>query len=227
MPKRFDKATLASAAVISALLFVAGVSVGININEQKTSFLRDRIVDLNSDLESVQLEFLLLDTIGENATCPLLRARINEVNKETYELGQRLLSYEETSKFTDEGDLDSLKQDYYRSLIRYWLLNKKVEEACSERTLSVIFFFVPDCPSCDDQSVVLDYYKTTLGEDILIFTLNAAVDDPFIQTLAKNFEVSRYPTLIVDDTKYEGFQSRETFRAVICEKQPGLETCQV
>lgn len=223
--KRLDKPLLISAALISALLFFTGIAVGITINEQKTSFLRERITDLNSELESFQLEFLLLDTFGENASCPLLKARVGEVNQESYELGQKLVSYEETSKFRDDTELTDIKKAYYRSLIRYWLLNRKVEEACGERTLNVIFFFVARCPACDDQATVLDYYKSVLRDDILIFTLNADVKDPFIETLRKFYSIESYPSLVVDGIKRENFRSKEDLKREFCGSHPSLNVC--
>ena len=140
-------------------------------------------------------------------------------------MGQRLVSYEDTSKFTNEEDLDILKRDYYRSLIRYWLLNKKIGEECHEERLDVLYFFQQECNDCDDQAIVLDYYKQQLKSDVLIFTLNADVRDPFIIALETFYNVTSFPSVIVDGEKLEGFQPRENLHEVFCLNHPELSVC--
>lgn len=226
MNKRLDKKTLITAFIISLLIFVSGIFVGWNLNKQKINVMKNKVSDINKNLESLQTEFLFLNFIGENASCPLLRNRMVEINEETYKLGSRLTSYDESSKFKDELDLEELKKNYYHSLIRYWLLSRKMKESCGmEKFITVLYFFNKDCKKCSDQGFLLSYYKRQLEEKLLVFTLDADFKDPFIQALEDFYKIDRFPSIVVEGEKYESFKNMKELKEIFCEKQSDLDIC--
>ncbi|MFB6088793.1 MAG: hypothetical protein ABEK36_03385 [Candidatus Aenigmatarchaeota archaeon] len=221
-----DKKTLATAAAVSLVIFLAGIFVGWNINKQKINVMKDRVENINRNLEGLQTEFLFLNFIGENASCPLLRNRMIEINEETYKLGNRLTSYDEGAKFKNQENLQELKRNYYHSLIRYWLLSRKMKESCgTEKFITVLYFFNEDCDKCSDQGFLLSYYKRQLDEKLLVFTLDADFEDPFIKALLDYNNIEEYPSLVVEGQTYKGFKNKDELEEIFCEKESGLEIC--
>ncbi|RLJ02895.1 MAG: hypothetical protein DRP11_02355 [Candidatus Aenigmatarchaeota archaeon] len=224
--KRLDTGTIIMALIISTLIFLSGVFFGWSINKEKISYMKGQIDDLNNDLEAFQLEFLFLNFIGENATCPLLQNRIIQINQQSYELGNRIQNYENDEEFKDMKSLDELKRDYYRLLIRYWLLSKKMDSACkSQGSVSVLYFFSRNCSMCDEESFLLTYFKKKLNEKLLVFALDSDFDDPFIKVLKDYYGISEYPSVVIEDNLYEGFKNRDELKDLICKESPDLEIC--
>ncbi|QQG39684.1 MAG: hypothetical protein HYS81_04935 [Candidatus Aenigmatarchaeota archaeon] len=220
-----DGKILAAAFAVSAVLFLSGLGLGLLVSEEKADYLGAQVEQVDSDIESLQLEFLLLDTIGENATCRLVKDRLREVNSQSYELGNKVGAYEDNEEGINGESLDLLKRAYYHSLIKYWIFNKKVEDVCGEKTANIIYFFVRDCSACQDQGVVLSYYKEVLGENLLVFPISADFEDPFVQTLNGYYNVTSYPALVINGEKHEGFLSKKELGDRLCQTGQSLPIC--
>lgn len=224
--KKLDKTTLGLAAVISLFLFLSGVFIGWNLNQQKMNIMQEKVESINKDVESFQTEFLLLNFLGQNATCPLLKNRLASINKQTYQLGSKLTSHEERAKFESQESLRELKRNYYHSLIRYWLLSRKMKNKCgSGDFVTVLYFFDEDCDRCSDQGFLLSYFKKQLEQKLLVFTLDASFGDPYIQTLEEYYNVTEFPSLVVGGETMGGFKNKTELRNKFCSKEPSLKIC--
>jgi len=215
MKKRFDLKILISAIVISSLLFLSGLGIGYTINLEKLSTVESKMLEISQSLQKFQLEFLFLDVLGENATCPLLANRLSEINKESYLIGTRLESYGSGNDIMDYNEYINTKKKYSRLLIGYWLLAKKLKSSCKLNANTIVYFFSKDCSRCDDQSFILTYLKNKLGDRVLIFALDADLDEPSVQTLKTYYNITKYPSLIINENLYEGFQPKERIEALL------------
>jgi hypothetical protein len=75
--------------------------------------------------------------------------------------------------------------------------------------------------------MVLTYLKAIFGQSLLIFSLDEQLEEPMIQLIKKNYQVTSFPTLIVEDTPIVGnpFVSRSTLQKIICQFLPDEEPC--
>jgi hypothetical protein len=206
--KRFDAGIFISAAIISTLLFASGLFIGYSINNEKLTSIDDNIRRVTRDIQNFQIEFLFLDVLGENATCPLLAETLSGINKDSYEIGNKLESYGSESEIQDYNDYVNTKREYSRLLIGYWLLANKLKKTCRMEVDTIVYFYSKDCFKCDDQSFVLTYFKRMLNEKILIFTLDADLDEPSVQVIKKNYNITEYPSLVINGGVYTGYQSK-------------------
>jgi hypothetical protein len=207
--KQLNIKILVSALLISTLLFSAGFFTGYSINKEKLSSLEYEITNINKDVENFQLQFLLFDILGEKAACPLLEATLSDINKKSYEIGSRLESMESDSEILSHDEYVSMKKEYSRILIGYWLLANKFKKTCESNVSTILYFFAKKCDRCGDQSFVLTYLKRKFGEKLLIFALDADLDEPSIQTLKTYYKITVYPSLVVNEKLHEGFYSTE------------------
>ena len=210
--KQFDKRTIAAAMLISALLFMSGIGVGYTLNKEKLSGIEKHMDTVIKDMQDFQLQFLFFDVLGENATCPLLENTLSRINEESYEIGTRLDQYAQVNEIKDEREYETLKREYSRILVSYWLLANKLKEVCSSSASTVIFFIGKNCKECDNQAFVLTYLKEKLGEKILIFTLDLSLDEPSIEVLKEYYNVTKYPSLVIDGKMFSGFVPLETIK---------------
>lgn len=222
MPKQLNMGTLVSALVISAIIFSAGIFIGFSINKERLSSIEEDMGEINRYVQNFQLQFMFFDVLGENATCPLLTATLEDINEQSYKTGSMLTSSSQENDITDEAEYNQMLTQYSRLLINYWLLANKVKEACDMDSVTALFFISKSgCASknsnvCDDQAFVLDYFKRKFNNKLLVFTLQLDLNEPSIQALKEYYEVDEVPTLIVEGEKYEGFQSTEDLREVLC-----------
>jgi thiol-disulfide isomerase/thioredoxin len=213
--KQLNAKILISAVVISVLLFASGLYVGYSLNREKLSSIELNMRKITKDVQNFQLEFLFLDVLGENATCPLLSNTLSEINKESYEIGLKLTSYGSGSEIKNYDEYMNTKREYSRLLIGYWLLANKLKDACKLEANTIIYFFSKDCVKCDDQAFILTYFKKMLEERLLVFALDAELDEPSVQVLIKNYNITSYPSLIINGEVYQGFQSKETLETLL------------
>lgn len=204
-----------SAFIISALLFLSGIYVGYSINREKLSSIETKLIEITSDIQNFQLEFLFLDVLGENATCPLLADTLSEINKESYDIGTRLTSYGSEGEIQDYNEYMSTKREYSRLLIGYWLLANKLKTSCKLEANTIVYFFSKECESCDDQGFVLTYFKKQEGENLLVFALDGDLDEPSIQVLKRHYNILSYPALIINGESYDKFLSKGELEEIL------------
>ncbi len=213
--KQFDKKTIISALIISAILFSGGIFVGYSLNREKLTGIEYHIDAINSDMENFQLQFLFFDVLGENATCPLLESTLSNINEESYEIGTRLDQYGNDNELKDFNEYENLKKEYSRILVSYWLLANKLKESCKSHSSTIIFFIGKECVKCDEQAFVLTYLKEKLGEQVLIFTLDGTLDEPSIEVLKEYYNITGYPSLVINGEKFSGLTPIETINEKI------------
>lgn len=213
--KQLNAKILISALVISGLLFSGGLFTGYTLNRERLVTVEEDMRDILRSVENLQLQFLFFDVLGEEATCPLLTETLADINKKSYEIGSKLTDYGSGAEIQDYNEYILLKGEYSRLLTGYWLLMNKVKDSCNIKATTIVYFFAKECDRCDDQGFILTYLKRLHDEDILIFALDADLEEPSIQTLKTYFGVTSYPALIIDEKLYEGYKTKEELEEIL------------
>lgn len=213
--KRFNAGTLVSALVISALIFAGGILLGFSINRERLGSIESEMREVTRHVQNFQLQFLFFDVLGDNATCPLLGATLADINKASYEIGSKLTTQGEEGQVQDQGTYNGLKKEYSRLLVSYWLLTEKLRESCDTGARTVIYFYRKECARCDDQGFILTYLKKKYGERLLVFALDADLDEPSVKTIMNYYGIDNYPSLVVDGKLHEGFYSEPQLKGLL------------
>lgn len=207
--KKLDAGLIISAFVISGLIFAAGIFVGYGINNEKLTALESNLDSINSDVQSFQSQFLFLDMFGENASCPMLESTLNRISGSSYELGNKLAAFGADGEIRDETTYTAKKIEYSSMLTTYWLLAEKLKKTCNTGFSTVLYFYSGPCPSCEDQAFVLTYMKNKYGDNVLVFAIDADLNEPSVNTLKKYYNITSYPSLVVNGNLHEGFVSQQ------------------
>jgi len=210
------------AGIITGVIVLMSLFIVILIDRMRSSYIEKELELFKQDIETLNLESISLDMIGEDITCDdLLNNTIflEDLMRRLDELEKKLQKYEKEETIIKSKDFQRLKTDYSLLSIRTWFLLKKIQEKCGERFLTVLYFYkLDDCPECEEQGIVLSYYKKILGEKFMVFALDMNLDNPVIQIIKGAYNVEDAPSIIVNNEKHSGFVSKQELKEIICEK---------
>ena len=73
----------------------------------------------------------------------------------------------------------------------------------------------------------MTYFKNLFGEKVLIFPINLDLrqQEPMVEIAMSQFNVTRYPTLVIDEQKYEGVMKKEELQGIICSSLDDAPQC--
>ncbi|MBI4361005.1 hypothetical protein HY572_04510 [Candidatus Micrarchaeota archaeon] len=198
--------TYAAAFAISAFLFAVGILTGAFIAEDASNQLASELSLLQS--RTGELEVLLLFNPNSTTTlCPFYQSTLSEFDLETTAFGVKIDALEHSQGPSDENVL-KLKREYTLKQVRDYLLTQKIKEECGAKTQTLLYFYTKDCAECLKQGLVGPPLKKDRPE-LLIYALDSSLNMPAVNALKEIHQVTRYPTLVLNAEKLEGFHSKE------------------
>lgn len=210
------------AGVVSLLIFLMGFLMGFSLLNIQLEELRMDMEKGELELRNIQLEIAFLNTLKNETFCSYMTDRLGVLDKRNAELGNKLVN----PKGLTEKYFDMIKRRYTAFLIQGWLFSKELVERCNVSRIDVMYFYEKDSDICISQGYVLDYIvDLDKGENIHIFTIDKDLDEPIVQMLVQNFNVIEAPILIINDIKYDGFQTKENLMDVFCSINNSLAFC--
>jgi len=217
--RAISKSKYLVAAIITAGIFFLGLALGLVIDDERLNFILEQEKLQELEYTSLQLLYNYMDQLGEQKDCELLSTTF-EIGLDNLEKSRlRLVKYSEDAKI-NKKEFEILQREYLQSMINYWLLSQKVKSMCDLELVPIMYFFSTEkeCPDCGSQEFVLSYMKKTFGLDVLIFSIDSTYEgEPMIPLLMRNHKISQYPTLIINEEKYEGLKNKDEILEAICE----------
>lgn len=217
------------AGVITLLIFSLGLTLGLIIDDHRYNLVEEVNMEQEVKYTSVQLQYLFLTTENHYNNCPVLSATLKETVRDLSDSLSEVISFEEESK-TISTRQNIIMRRYILDNLRYYLLATQSKQRCDLDIVPILYFYSKNCTSCPDQGTILTYYKQIFGEKVLVFPINGDLrsDETMVRIMEGQYNVTTYPTIIIDQQKYEGVVSREKLGKIICSslKQPEAEVCQ-
>jgi len=151
-----------------------------------------------------------------------LKATIKDLSDS---LGE-VIAYEEEEEVPDTRKKIIMRR-YLLDNLRYWLLARESKKKCDLEIVPIIYFYSTECPSCPNQGTVLTYFKNLFGEKVLVFPINLDLrnEEPMVEIVMAQFGITKYPTLVIDNKKYEGVVKKEQLQKIICNSLKSAEQC--
>jgi len=213
-----NKARYVVAAIMTLCIFLLGLMLGLIIEDKRIRLMQADNEDQQLEFSSMQMQYEYINQLSLENNCPAILKTFDDNLKNLEQSRIRLEHYEKDSKIS-KVDFNRIKRDYTIAQVRYWLFAKKKKQICDSDDISLLYFFAEDksCPDCNKQSFVLSYIKNIFGSDLLIFSLNANfTQEPMIDMLKKSYNISEYPTMIINDMQVSGLHDKEDVLAIIC-----------
>lgn len=215
-------------AIITCGIFLLGLFAGMVVEGSRVGFLRNVLESEKSEFASSQLQYSYLTSLNTKDQCPAVYAIFYENLKQLDDARLKLEKYIEDNRINDESFV-ILKRSYILEEVRYWLLAKQARQVCDQDFVWVLYFFSTEqeCPDCGDQAFILDYLKNVFQEKLLIFALDGNFSrEPMVGILKQQFNVTTYPTMVIENSTFSGFTSKNDLLGEICSKyRDVLEAC--
>ena len=202
------------ALVITCLLFVIGLLIGLKISDSRLSLLQQFSEQQKADFESLQLQYAYLTTT--NGSCTAFKKALDQSVGNLENARIKLENYLQTS--ANPENFMTEKRTYMLAEIRYWLLAREAEKACGKDSVYILFFYQEDeaCGQCSTQGYVLTSLKDSFGDKLLVFSLDAASDEPMVSLMKNVYNITETPSVVVDDEAKSGFLEEDTLLMLIC-----------
>tara|TARA_Y100000034_G_scaffold101914_1_gene126501 strand:+ start:1215 stop:1853 length:639 start_codon:yes stop_codon:yes gene_type:complete len=185
--------------IIGVLIFSLGLFVGYGLDVL-------RIKDVSTSLSEVELQTLdyitsqeFLEFFGGD-NCDLLNSRLSSMSPQLFDMGQRLVRYEERDIFSGK-DYELLKSKYFLLQVRAYVLFNNLKDECGIDSDLVLYFYDQDHEDSKRQGYVLD--KLVDIDNANVFSFDRSFE--IIIFLIDRYEIEEAPTVIINEEKrFEG-----------------------
>ena len=225
--RKISKEKYILAAILTTLLFVLGVALGMLVDNERLRGLEQTNKYQELDFRSLQFQYLYLTSLeDEKNSCPVLRATLQRTVRDLSESLDKYQNFKDDTQLNDE-DYQVLGRRYLLDNLNYWLFASKSKKACGLDVVSILYFYNDKCTICPDQGVILTYFKTVHGDKLLVFPIDTGFSssEPIIDIFLNRFNVTTYPTIIVENKKFEGVIGRNQLRQIICSNFKNESSC--
>jgi len=223
----FDKYILAG--LITLLIFSLGLALGMVVDNMRVDATLQANKEQEINYQSLQLQYAFLTSLpNASDSCPTLKVALD---KSVAELGESLDTFEdykEGGTRINEKDYNLIGRKYLLDNINYWFFSEKAKDLCDINMVSVLYFYsLKDCTVCPDQGVILTYFKKIFDERLLVFPINTDLEkeEPFIKIMRSRYNITSYPSIVIQEKKYEGVVQKPELSRLICGafKTPPIE----
>lgn len=194
--------------LITVVIFVIGIYVGTLIDQQNVNGLSGDVAQNLQRLQSTQLLFFLDDSAS---FCPVYANELEKLEADTNQIGEKLKLIEDKGVF----DLE-LKKQYFILEAQSYLLSKKVKEKCITKDVLVLYFYSnTNCAKCKEQGTILlqvrdeTLEKINYAYNIKFYSFDGDIGSPIAESLKQKYNISVYPTIILNERTHEGFQDTQ------------------
>ncbi len=205
MKREFSWNVYITVFAITLVLFLVGVYIGMKINDIFLIEFGQEVESLNLKMHSYELLFLLDNS---SMSCDLYTEYVDSFDSETARVGASLEYMEQNQGIEDK----ELKMQYFELETRDYLISKKMINDCNLNQSIILYFYSnKDCALCKDQGFELDKLKKEINTDeqtnVRTYTFDGSYNESaVIKALKNEFNISTYPTLIINGEKYEGLR---------------------
>ncbi|MFH8132254.1 MAG: hypothetical protein QW321_01455 [Candidatus Aenigmatarchaeota archaeon] len=198
--------------IFTVLIFLIGLMIGIIVENYRLSSIRKSISESEirwNDARLLNYYFINL----EKNNCDLAFEENLEYNEKIYSYGKVIEQAIEASRFTPE-----LEQEWRRyTLLQVQFLFGSIElkEKCNLDYSIVIHLFKKKNLTSEEeinnklQSAILLDLKEKCGRKMMLVPLTADVDLLVVDYIVKRFNVTTYPSVIIDEKVFQGLTPKE------------------
>ena len=190
------------AGVLSFILYFSGIFTGLYLQSASIGYTEQRMDSLRKRMENVQLEYMYLNAVETESSCNFLSILLDDASKEVYEIGKQLTEYQESNQ--NPAKSSELAAEYSLISVRAWVLNNYLNMRCNENKTTILYFYSVPCEGCREQGIVLDEIWQKYGGRIKIFVLNANSEETMVQLLAKTYNITSTPAMLIHEKTYYG-----------------------
>lgn len=197
--------TYAIAAAVTILLVLTGFMFNWYFNFLREQDLQRKLLELQSSISGAQLEYSYISEFG--GSCDLLEEFRKISTKSLSDINKKLVTYKEYAI----GDFEyrRLRTEQTILYVKRWMTVLNMKKQCKMNISTILYFWGLDSAS-QSQGYVLDSVTEEFKEKVLVVPMDYNFDLGIIKILSKQFNVTKTPTIIVNEkTKLEGLTAKK------------------
>jgi len=206
------------AAIITIGIFLFGLLLGLVIEGKRAMYIESVSREQNLEYNSLQLQYSFVDQLSKEENCAAISNTFENNIQNLESTRKRLEEFDQNSRLSKE-DFNLLKREYALAQVRYWLLARRTKDLCKKEISTILYFYSNDaeCPDCSKQAFVLTYLKKLFKDKLLIFSFDSQQqDEPMIPTLKNTYNITKFPSLIIEGKKFDGLMDKDGVLKEIC-----------
>lgn len=212
--REMNKKRYLIAGVLTFLIFLIGLLVGNQMDEQRLGYLSKRLRKQRSEYISLQTQYLYISSLPSEKFCKIANPALKENLERLSGLLNKLEKFREGSDFSKK-EYKILKREYILSNLRYWMLLEKVKKTCGREDISILYFYKDKCDVCPKQGFILTQLRSRYEGEVWVFPLDMDMDENMVDILEARYNVTQAPSLVVNKKVYEGFQPYDKLNEII------------
>ncbi len=209
-----------AAGIITIIIFSLGLMLGMLIDIQRAEWAKSEISKQEVELLSLNLQNQILMNLEtrSNSTCKALKVALTDAVVNLNKALDKFIKYKQEAQINPDKD-NLIEREYAIANIRYWLIARNYKRYCQPADLvTILYFYSDNCERCPDQGVLLTYFKRLFGERLLVFPIHSDIKEQehLISMLEVYYNITSYPSIVIEDKVYPGVFSRDLLKQLIC-----------
>ncbi|MBI5871681.1 hypothetical protein HZB88_01195 [archaeon] len=202
--------------VITLAVFIIGMLAGVTVEKARANKADFLNLEQTIAYSSLQLQEAYLDSF-ENKSCSAMDVILAN-NLVSLDKAMRKVTDYEKNSLSSKEELKLNLRNYFLTEIRYLMLLEKVEKACNSSAAVILYFYGAD--ETNEQGYALDYIKKVFGDGVLIFSFDYEMRDeePMIDVLLKNYNITIVPSLVIEGERLSGFVDEDELYKIMEKK---------
>jgi hypothetical protein len=214
--EQIKKKIFVTSLMLTILIFVIGILMSYVLDFYRVDEISRTIEEHEIDKEAYYLEQEFMATIGADK-CGVMNQRFNDLKMDMHKVGSALTSYWSKS-FFKSTDFDYLKRHYFLLELEFMTLIKKLNKECGTDYITIMFFYEKDDSDSITQGYILEDLSKAHPNNVVVLSLDKDYEDePLVPVLVKRHNITKSPTLIINNIKIEEFQYGGQINATIRE----------
>lgn len=220
--RKFNKNRYWVAFLITLAVFSIGMFFGFWMDTERLDYMTELSNTQELNYRSLQLQYQLISDDVLKDECQAIKGLFDTFIVELEQSRERIDVYS-TDASVKKTEFEQLLRRYTLSQINFWYISNKFKEQCPKSSdyVTIVYFHSnpAQCPKCTEQGAILDYFKLKLKQNILIFAISENTEmEPTVNLIKKSYNVTSYPSLIIDNDIVTGFIAKEELREILCTK---------
>ncbi len=207
------------AGILSLLVFLIGIMAGIWIDNTRIGGIRDSLSEADINSYDARLLNSYLQRFGKEY-CDVALEQNLAYNGKIYGEGRKIEDKINAGIFTPEVEQEWRR--YTLLQIQFWLNSAELKEKCGfDYHTAVHLFRQKDTTNAEEinnkvQSGILLDLKEVCGNKVMLIPITADTDLIVADAIAKQFSVSEYPAVIIDESfVFQGVTTKDKLNEIL------------
>lgn len=197
-----------SAAILTIVIIISTIIISWYVLYLKEEEIRNIFSDIKTSLEASNVELLYVSEYLKDG-CEILNETRSEITKKLLEVNKKLIEAEKERRVLSPSENRRFKTEQSILYVKYWILTLEMRKKCNFNISTILYFWDAESTECKIQGYVLDSITYEYGNRVLIVPLDYNFDLGIIKIIAKQFNVTTTPTIIVNEKiKFEGLTTK-------------------